>query len=232
MNAANAARFTGWSALVGGLLAYANVALYFAVCGGDTNMIFHGPTMLSLAPETRELFRLSMLCDVTGFYLPLLVIGAYLWNAFRAEAGALGDLAALAIVVYVIVGVSGAVIQMAALNPLAQLHAGGDESVMGATEAAWTAIVNGSQKGLWWVEGPVFLFWAFAVGNRLKAANWGQSLLLRIVGILYGLFFVFGYFADLGEITDLLETAVVLILPLWMLLIGWQVVLRAVQVQK
>ena len=231
MNPANAARFTAWCALVGGLLACANVALYLAACGGDTNMIFHGPTMLSLPPETRELFRLSLLCDVMGFYLPFLVIGGYLWHAFRVEAGALGDMAALAIVVYVIVGVSGATIQMAALNPLAHLHAGGDESVMSATEAAWTAIANASQKGLWWIEGPVLLLWAFVVGNRLKAAGWGQSLLLRIVGLLYGLFFFFGYFADLGNITDLLETAAVLVLPLWMLLFGWHLLRRAPQVQ-
>ena len=231
MNPANAARFTAWCALVGGLLAYGSVALYLVLSGDDINMIFHGASMLSLAPDARELFRLSMLFDVIGFYLPLLVIGGYLWHAFRAEAGAIGDIAALAIVFYVTVGASGASIQLAALNPLAHLHAGGDESVMGAAEAAWTAIVNASQKGLWWIEGPAFLFWAFAVGNRLKAAHWGRSLLLKTVGVLYGFFFVFGYFADLGEFTDLIETVMVLILPLWMLLFGWQLLGRAAQVQ-
>ena len=227
MSNASATRLTAWVALIGGLFAYLNVALALMVSGMDTDMVYHGPTMLALSAEARDLFRWSMLADILGFYLPFLLIGAYLWRAFSEKAGVLGDAAAFAIVVYVLVGIGGAAMQQAALDPLAHLHAGGDDSVRSATEAAWTAVANASERGLWWVEGPLILFWAFVVGHQLKAAGWGQSLLLRIVGCAYGLFFLFGFFSDLDAIAGVFEIAAVLLFPLWMLLFGFQLVTMA-----
>lgn len=223
-----AARFTGWSAIVGGFFAYLNVALVLMVTGGDTEMIFHGASMLSLPPESRDLFRWGMFADVLGFYLPVLVIAGYLWHSFRNTAGALGDMAALAITFYTVVGISGAAVQLAALHPLAVLHAGGDETVRAAAEAAWTAIANASQRGLWWSEGPVVLFWGLVVGNQLKQAGWGRPILalLKIVGWCFALFFLAGMFPELNELSKAMLIVVVLIFPMWLLMFGWQLLRR------
>lgn len=221
-------RFIAWSAILGGVIAYLNVALVLSVTGQDTNMIFHGASMLTLPTEARDLFRWAMLADVLGFYLPFIVIGAYLWHLFRDKAGALADMAVLSILAYVVVGIAGAGMQQAALQPLARLHAGGDETVQAATEAAWTAVVYGSQKGLWWCEGPVLLFWGLIVGGQLREANWGRwfVLLLKINAWCFGLFFVSGFFPALNDFTDLLETVAVLLLPLWMLIFGCKLLRR------
>jgi hypothetical protein len=213
-------------------MAYANVALVLSVTGEDTNMMFHGASMLALPVDTRDLFRWGMLADIMGFYLPFLVIGAYLWSAFREKAGMLGDVAMLAILSYVILGIMGAGFQQAALNPLAQLHAGGDDSMKGAAEAAWTAVAYGSQKGLWWCEGPVMLLWGLIIAKQLKNAGWSRwlVLLLLVTAWAYGGFFVLGFFSALNDLTDLLETVAVLALPLWMVWFGWIVLRRPEQV--
>lgn len=224
-----AAGFTGWSAILGGLFAYANVALVLIVTGGDTEMILHGSTMLALPAESHDLFRWGMFADILGFYLPVLIIAAYLWHSFRDSAGVLGDMAVLAIALYVVVGVGGAAMQLAVLHPLAQLHAAGGEMARASAEAAWTAIAHASQKGLWWSEGPVVLFWGLVVGNQLRTAGWGKfsCLLLKITGWCFGLFFLFGMFPGLNAFMKAMLIVVVLIFPLWMLLFGAQLLHRS-----
>jgi hypothetical protein len=229
-NSNKATAFTAWSAILGGLFAYANVALVLMVTGGDTEMILDGTRMLSLPEQARDLFRWGMFADILGFYLPVLIIGAYLWHRFRDSAGMLGDVAVLAIALYVVVGVGGAAVQLAALHPLAQLHAGGGEVARAAAEAAWTAVAHASQKGLWWSEGPVVLFWGMVVGNQLRQAGWGKPvlLLLKVTGWCFGLFFLFGMFPALNGLMKAMLIIVVLIFPLWMLLFGRQLLRRPV----
>jgi hypothetical protein len=217
-----AARFTAWSAIVGGVFAYLNVALVLTAVGGNTDLLFDGAAMLAAPTQTHALFRWGMFADILGFYLPVLVIGAYLWRRFRDRAGFMGDAALLAIVVYTVLGIAGAAMQLAALTPLAQLHGSSDESVQAAMEASWIAIVHACQKGLWWAEGPVVLFWGLVVGAQLKQSGWSgaQLVLLKIVGIGFGLFFVVGMFPSLAELMKLTLIVVVLIFPLWMILFG------------
>ncbi|WP_229722038.1 hypothetical protein [Marinobacterium nitratireducens] len=213
---------------MGGIFAYLNVAFMLMVTQGDMRMTFDGAAMLSLPAETRELFRYSMFADVLGFYLPMVVIGGYFWASFREQAGPLGDMAVLAILLYVMLGVTGASLQLATLHPLADLHAAGDAAARAAAEAAWSSIAIGSQKGLWWCEGPVVLFWGLVVGKQLKAAGWGKSILwpLTLVGWCFGLFFVTGFFAQLDEVNRALLVVVVLVFPLWLIMFGTQLLSR------
>lgn len=219
----NAVRLTGWTAILGGIVACLHVTLDFVLLGDDFAMSLHGASMLALPTETRDLFRWAMLADILGFYLPVIVIAGYLWHRFRDEAGAWGDMAALAIGVYVVVGVSGAAIQMSVLNPLAHLHQGGDEATRVTAEAIWTALAHASQKGLWWSEGPLVLFWGTVVGNQLARAGWGRSVLipLNIVGWSFGLFFLFELFPSLDILSELTGLIIIVVFPLWMLLFGW-----------
>lgn len=217
-----AARLTAWAAMIGALFALANVALVVSLTGSDQDMVLHGASMLTLASDARMQFRLAMLADILGFYLPFVVIGGYVWHAFRTEAGALGDMAAIAITLYIALGIVGAGLDLAALEPLAHFHAGGDSAAQHAAEAAWTAIAGAVQNGLWWCEGPLVLFWVLAVGRHLKQAGFRFTFLASIVAYAFGLLTLFGFFPEFGAIETLLETAVVLILPVWMLLFGWQ----------
>lgn len=224
----DASQFTGWVAIFGGIVAFLFVILSFALFGEDFGMSLHGASMLGMPSELRDLYRWTMLLDILGFYLPVLVIAGYLWNLFRNEAGAWGDMAALAIAVYVVLGVSGAAMQLAVLNPLAHLHHGGDAATRVATETVWAGLAYASQKGLWWSEGPLVLFWGTVVGKQLARAGWGSSVLivLKIVGWSFGLFFLCEFFPSLAMLTELLGLVIILVFPLWMLLFGWQLLRR------
>lgn len=217
-----AVRVTAWAAILGGFCAYLNVAFMVAVTGGDMAVTLRGTVMLTLSADMRQLFRLSMLADLFGFYLPLLAIGGYLWHRFRAEAGALGDMAALAILLYVALGMIGASLQLAVLTPLARLHAAGGEAARVAAETAWTTIATGSQLGLWWCEGPLMLFWGLVVGGHLKRAGWSVSIRwpLALVGWCFGLYFVTGFFPALETLTYAALVVAVGVFPLWMLMFG------------
>ncbi|MEX5351644.1 hypothetical protein WCE02_09875 [Pseudomonas juntendi] len=226
-----AVRFTAWVSIIGGLFAYLNVGFMLMVTQGDMAVTLQGATMLTLPAEARQYFRLSMLADILGFYLPLLALGAYFWREFRDEAGVLGDMALLAIATYVVLGVTGASLQLSVLNPLAQLHLTGSEALRAGAEAAWTTIAVASQRGLWWCEGPVVLFWGIVVGRYLKNAGWGSSVLLplKVVGWCFGLYFISGFFAALDLLTNALLVLVVLIFPFWMVLFGVQLRRRALR---
>ena len=214
-----ATRFTAWAAILGALFAILNI-VFALMTSGDAGAILNGATMLGFASDIRETYRWAMLCDVLGFYLPFLIVGGYFWSAYREEAGVWGDMAALAIGLHVALGAGGAAMLQAALQPLAHLHAGGDEVTRAATEAAWTGLANGVEKGLWWCEGPVLLFWALVVGHHLKAAAKWRARMLQAIGVGYGLFFLFGFFPEAGDLTDLIEDLVVLASPVWMIWSG------------
>ncbi|WP_416311316.1 hypothetical protein [Pseudomonas sp. W03] len=223
-NLTAAARVTAYAAILGGILAYTTVILSMVVTGDDTSMVLNGAKMLSLPAETRDIYRWSMLTDIFGFYLPTLVVGGYLWHVFRDEAGALGSIAVLAIGFYVTVGIIGASTQQAVISPLVQLHEQGDASVKAAAEVAWSAIAHAVQYGLWWSEGLVVLFWGLVVGGQLKKAGcgWFSLLLLKLVGISFTLFLIFGFFKSLDDLMKLMEMSFLILYPLWLLIFGVQ----------
>ncbi len=227
MNSHNVIRFTAWNAIVGGLVAYATVGLSLAVTGGDITLVLQGASMLKLPTAIRDLFRWWMLADVLGFYLPFVAIGGYFLHAFHEELGALGNMVALAVGLYVMSGITGAVIQLATLHPLAHVYTGGDDAARVAAAAIWSAIANATQNGLWWVEGPLVFCWTPIAARLLKKAGWSGTILLRIVGGFFGLFFVLGFFPGLYTLSIACETVVVLVLPFWMLWFGWQLLRRS-----
>ncbi|QTD30691.1 hypothetical protein [Pseudomonas fluorescens] len=225
-----AIRLTSWAAILGGIFAYLNVGLMTVLTQGDMAVTLQGSTMLTLPANGRELFRLSMLADILGFYLPLIAVGGYLWNRFRSEAGALGDMAAMAIMLYVVLGVVGASLQLSVLNPLAAIHAAGGDTAKVAAETTWSAIATASQRGLWWAEGPVVLFWGVIVGGHLKKAGWGPWTLwpLTLVGWCFALFFFTGFFPSLEKFHYASLVLAVVVFPLWLLIFGFQLPRRSV----
>jgi hypothetical protein len=212
-------RFTGWVAVVGSLLAWFSLYGLYAATAGDLDAVFHPATALGLDAAALQWFRVAMLADVFGFYLPVLVVGGYLWSSSRHEEGALTDIAALSLVAYVVLGVAGASMQLAALPALAEAHAAGDSAVKIADQSAWLAIVTATERGLWWAEGPVMGLWALLMGPLLRRQGRGFGVLLMLCGVLYLISFG-AEFLGFRAIAELCETLGVLLLPLWLLLTG------------
>lgn len=217
-----ARRFAGWAALIGAVCAFANVALVASMSGSDQGMVLHGETMLSLAPALRQRFEAGMAADIFGFYLPFVAIGGFLWHRSRATLGAWADMALLAIAMYIALGIVGAALDMAALEPLAHLHAGGDAAARGAASAVWTGIAGAVQDGLWLFEGPLMVFWALLTARHLKSTGDGYPVLLKVIGYVFGAMTLAGLIAGLGGLAGVLETVAVVLLPIWMALFGLQ----------
>ncbi|WP_175856256.1 hypothetical protein [Burkholderia anthina] len=223
----NAGRFAGWSAILGALLIYVTAGLSTMATGLDTELVFRGGDMLALPAEAVNAFRWAMFTDVFGFYLAFLPVGAYLWHALDQESTATGTTGLIALAMFVTLGVCGAALQMAALDPLADIYARGTLEAKTAAAVSWTTIAHVAQRGLWWFEGPMMCFWMMTTGSRLKQAAWGGGSLLRFLALLVGAFFVSGLFPRFAGVTGGIEMAVVVLLPLWMLWFGIQVLRRA-----
>jgi hypothetical protein len=212
-------RFAGWIGIVGSLFAWFSLYCLYAATGGDLDAVFHPATALGLDATALQWFRIAMLADMFGFYLPVLVIGGYLWSSSRREAGALTDIAMLALLVYIVLGVAGASMQLAALPALSAAHEAGDAAVKIADQSAWLAIVTATEHGLWWAEGPVMGLWAGLMGPVLRRKGRAFGVLLMACGALYAVSFV-AEFLGTRTIAELCETLGVLLFPLWLLLTG------------
>ena len=212
-------RFVAWTAIIGATLAWFHVLSYMMTGGGDLEALFKPAVALSLGASAQAWFLISMLVDCFGYYLPFLAVGAYLWSQQRAAHGALADTALLCLVVYVVLGVAGAAMQIAALPPLTALHGSADPATKAASEAAWLALVHGTERGLWLLSGPVLAFWAIVTGRHLLGERrvWGK--LLTACGALYAVGFVSALVGP-DALTQGSQFLALLMLPLWMLLYG------------
>ena len=213
-------RLTAWAAILGSLLALFTILAMMIFSGGDLTVQFDPAAMLSLKPEAQQWFRIAMLADTFGYYLPFFIIGGFLWSTQRSEGGAKVDMAVLFISLYVVCGAAGAVMQYAALPALAQSHLHADHAIKAASESAWMALVMATQKGLWWLEGPLLAFWAAVTGSLLRARGWGYGRLLQICGALYLLAFVGDVLGIAAPTLEPVTTLAIILLPLWMLLVG------------
>lgn len=218
-NPAYSRRCAGWTALIAAPLAWFNIYCYLAAVGGDMQAMFKPATALALSPTAQQWFRVGMLADSFGYYLPFLLVGGYLWSRLRERGGAFIDMAVLCLVVYVLLGVAGTSMQIAALPPLAAVHASGDALAKAASESAWLAVVHATERGLWWMEGPVMACWGLIMGRALRAEGWGWGRLLMACAGLYGAGFV-AQFLGAGQLAEGLSLIAVMLLPLWLLLTG------------
>jgi hypothetical protein len=212
-------RFAGYIAIAGSLLAWFSVYCLYAATAGDLDAVLHPATALGLDAVAQQWFRLAMLADIFGFYIAVLIVGGYLWSSSRHEVGAMTDIAVLALLVYAVLGIAGASMQLAALPALSEAHVAGDTAVKSAAQSAWLAIVTATEHGLWWAEGPVMGLWAGLMGPILRRQSRAYGALLMFCGALYIVAFVAEFFG-LRTIAELSETFGVLLFPLWLLLTG------------
>lgn len=69
------------------------------------------------------------------------------------------------------------------------------------------------------MEGPPMAFWAIVIGAASKANGLRFVSLLMLVGVAYGTYF-FLAFAGFDQIARLVKFIFILLLSLWMLLVG------------
>jgi hypothetical protein len=212
-------RFVGWIAIVGSLFAWFSLYGLYAATAGDLDAVFHPATALGLDAAALQWFRIAMLADMFGFYLAVVIVGGYLWSSSRHEVGPLTDIAMLSLLVYVVLGIAGASMQLAALPALAEAHASGDTAVKIAAQSVWLALVTATEHGLWWAEGPVMGLWAGLMGPVLRRQGRAYGALLMVCGALYVVSFG-AEFLNVHNIAELCETLGVLLVPLWLLLTG------------
>lgn len=141
---ADGRRLTAWTAIFAAVMMVATLAMNGLAAGTDANLFYDPARALTLAPEKIAAYRLYLLADVLGYYLPLVVIGAYLWRRLRERGGIVIDMALLFVVIHVMLGVTGAAIQFPVLPALVDAHASGDAAVRAAAETAWLTTVSGS----------------------------------------------------------------------------------------
>lgn len=175
---------TGWVALGGAAMALTCTLSYLAVVGADVDAMSRPAFALGLSPSGLALFRLSQVADCLGYYLPFVAIAAYLGGRLRPTNGAAAIVAPFAFVSATL-GVAGSGLQVAALPALIGAHATGDAAVQRGAESAWLAVVEGSQNGLWLMEGPSLGFWGVVTGILLWRKGARLGLFLCVIGAAY-----------------------------------------------
>lgn len=206
----------GWFAVIGALMGSICLLAYLAVTGFDLALMFDPAFALTLSAGDAALFRLSMIADSFGFYLPVLALGAYLWRHLRSEGGLAIDIGILFLVISTLLGVAGAILPVAVLAPLAELYATGDEAAMYAAGAAWVTAIQGSQHGLWIMEGPTLGFWALVNGMVLRHRGERLGFPLMLLGLGYMLYAIL-MFIGADRIAQL---GLLVVLPMQVVLIA------------
>lgn len=178
----------GWFAVVGAVMGSICLLVHLAVTGFDLGAMFDPAFALRLSSTDAALFRLSMIADCFGFYLPVLALGVYLWRRLRPHGGLAIDIGILFLVISTLLGIAGAMLPIAVMAPLTALYASGDPAAMHAAGSTWGAIIVGSQHGLWVMEGPTLGFWAIVNGMALRKLGVKLGLPLVMLGLAYVLY--------------------------------------------
>ncbi len=216
---ANGRRLTGWIAIFAAAMMLATLMVSVSVTGNDNNLMLDPAKALALPSDKIAGFRLFLMADSFGYYLPFLVIGAYLWRRLRDIGGAMVDAALLCILAYVLLGIAGASIQWAVIAQLATSHASGDTAVKAATEVAWLTTVWGAQKGLWLMEGPTMGFWGIVTGLAMYAQGMKYGAFLTVIGVIYAALFLL-FLTGLDAIGEGAVLVAVILMPIWVALLG------------
>ena len=179
---------TALIAIFGAIMSAACVGSYLLATSGRLTAMFDPAFALSLPPAGQGLFRFSQVADCLGYYMPFVVIGAYLRNHLRNANSAIVDLAFPFVIISSVLGIAGSAMQIAALPPLTTMYSDANPSVHAGAAVAWLAVVHGTENGLWLLEGPTLGFWAVVTGAVLARHQRGLGILLAMTGVAYLLY--------------------------------------------
>lgn len=211
--------FTAWVALIGTVMAATCLLCFLAVTGFDLHQIFKPEFALTLSATDQALFRTSMIADCFGFYLPVLAVGVYVWRKSRSAGGLLSDIAMIFLVISTMLGITGAILQASVLGYLSETYLTDDQVVQQAAGIVWATISQGSQNGLWPMEGPTIGFWAIVNGLLLRKNKSALGFPLVLVGLGY-VGFAALLFSGFPQAALLLELFLLPLQVLWLGLFG------------
>ncbi|MDC5132959.1 DUF4386 domain-containing protein [Acinetobacter baumannii] len=217
--------FTAWVALIGTVMAATCLLCFLAVTGFDLHQIFKPEFALTLSAKDQALFRTSMISDCFGFYLPFLAVGVYLWRKLHLSGGLLSDIAILFLVISTMLGITGAALQASVLGPLAETYMSGNEIAKQAAGTVWATISQGSQNGLWPMEGPTIGFWAIVNGLLLRKNKSVLGFPLVLVGLGYVGFAVL-LFSGFSQAALFLELFLLPVQVVWLGIFGLSLLQR------
>jgi len=216
-------RVAGWAGVLAAPLGLFNIVSFMAVAGGDLPAFLNPSFALALSSSAQALFTASMIADAIGFYLLLAMLGSYLATRLPEEHGGRVALALPCLLIYAVLGIVGALVQMAALTALASP----DATAAAGAGPAWTAIATAAQGGLWWFEMLPFALFALLLGSGLRAAKFGFGRLLTAAGVLALVYWVLslpGLVALVpvaGMVGELAAFGALIAILAWAFLSGW-----------
>lgn len=142
-------RTAGIAALLALPLAFGNTYTMLLAMDFNLEAVLDPLAVVASGPQAAELWRWSMVLDMLGYYLLIVPLTIVLWRWLGARGGAWGDLFALALLSYSVVGAAGAAIHAAVIPPLIHAHAAASEAQQAILQVVFLGAHDAVMYGLW-----------------------------------------------------------------------------------
>jgi len=185
---------------------------------------------LSVGTDGARLLRWGMILDMLVYYLPLLPLALFLWRWLRARSPNWVLFYTSCGLGYILIGAIGAVILAAVHPPLINAYAQASADQRYVLETIFSTIWNMVFGGIWNIlEAFLVGVWFLGIGLLLR----GEQRLFSIFSIILGISALLGW---LGIILDIEALALLgaiygLLVPVWALWLGIDLVRKPVQIQ-
>jgi hypothetical protein len=219
--------FTGVAAILAGLLAIASGVAGAAALGPDVAAGLDPKHLLEISTGSAGLLRWSLLLDVFGYYLLLAPLAIYLWYSSKSVSRPWVTLFTACGLFYILIGAIGASILAAVLPPLIESYRSASGATREAAGLVLIAFVNAVYQGLWnpleMVLGGVWWLGSGAIIQHTRLALGITTLILGAAAWLDALGAIF----ELQPLFLVGLCAVLLLIPLWALWFGIDLLRRA-----
>ena len=185
---------------------------------------------LSVGTDGARLLRWGMILDMLVYYLPLLPLALFLWRWLRARGPNWVLFYTSCGLGYILIGAIGAVILAAVHPPLINAYAQATVEQRYVLETVFRTIWNMVYRGIWSILDELLVgVWFLGIGLLLR----GEQRLFSIFSIILGISALLGW---LGIILDIEALALLgaiygLLVPVWALWLGIDLVRKPVQIQ-
>jgi len=185
---------------------------------------------LSVGTDGARLLRWGMILDMLVYYLPLLPLALFLWRWLRARSPNWVLFYTSCGLGYILIGAIGAVILAAVHPPLINAYAQATVEQRYVLETVFRTIWNMVYRGIWSILDELLVgVWFLGIGLLLR----GEQRLFSIFSIILGISALLGW---LGIILDIEALALLgaiygLLVPVWALWLGIDLVRKPVQIQ-
>ena len=219
--------FAGVTAILAGLLAISSGVVGAAALGTDVAGGTDPEFLLQVSMRGAGLLRWSLLLDVFGYYLLLAPLAIYLWYSSKSVSRPWVTLFTACGLSYILIGAIGASILAAVLPPLIESYSSGSGATREAAGVVIITFANAVYQGLWnpleMVLGAVWWLGSGAIVRRTRPALGIMTLMVGAAAWLDALGAIF----ELQTLFLVGLSAVLLLIPLWALWFGIDLLRRA-----